>query len=333
MRIARYLIPAALFISLATAGKKKDPDDFTQTLAMPKDPPAVVVAETRKLTFHVSPLSGKGLLSQQTRDALKAILKENGGAPVIHIRAFVAGSGDIRRIPQIVSEVFTEKKLPLPSVTVVLCGGLPLTGAQIVIESVSASRKDVNSGGLSFVRGEEETAADANASARPLLEKSLAALAAKAPAAGVLRISCFLSNIESSGDLMHEISSRFSGAAVDVVQTQRGPYRAFADCDAVARVPENGPARLAFTGSRVAFGSAEKDAVLAFQRLDRDLTEAGASPDDIVFTNIYSVHPTAAATAIKLRTGRAPVVTIPFEGVASNDGGFAVDAIAAVANK
>ena len=76
--------------------------------------------------FHISPLSGKGLLSQQTRDALKAILKANGGAPVIHLRAFVAGSGDLRRVPQIVSEVFTAKKMPLPSVSVVLAGGLPL---------------------------------------------------------------------------------------------------------------------------------------------------------------------------------------------------------------
>ena len=66
----------------------------------------------------------KGLLSQQTRDALKAILKANGGAPVVHIRAFVAGSGDLRRVAQIVSDVFGDKKMPLPSVSVVQVGGL-----------------------------------------------------------------------------------------------------------------------------------------------------------------------------------------------------------------
>ena len=86
---------------IAFAAKKKNADDITQTLELPKDPPAVAVGETSRLVFHVSPLSAKGLLSQQTRDALKAILKANGGAPVIHLRAFVAGSGDVRRVPQI----------------------------------------------------------------------------------------------------------------------------------------------------------------------------------------------------------------------------------------
>src|ERR1700685_3474220 len=105
MRYSRIAILTAVFLAAAIAGKK-NPDDVTQVLELPKDPPMIAIGTTSRLVFHVSPLSGKGLLSQQTRDALKAILKANGGAPVIHIRAFVAGSGDLRRVPQIVSEVF-----------------------------------------------------------------------------------------------------------------------------------------------------------------------------------------------------------------------------------
>src|SRR5437879_5207254 len=86
---------AALCLASAVAGRKKNPDDVTQTLALPKEPPQVAVGETRRLVFHVSPLSGKGPLAQQTRDALRAVLKLNGGLPVIHMRAFVAGSGDV----------------------------------------------------------------------------------------------------------------------------------------------------------------------------------------------------------------------------------------------
>ena len=42
-------------------------------------------------------------------------------------------------------------------------------------------------------------------------------------------------------------------------------------------------ARLAFTGTQVAFGPDEKAAVLAFQRLDRDLNAAGVqNSTDIV---------------------------------------------------
>src|SRR6266568_1998957 len=96
--------------------KKKKPEDITQTLALPPDPPATVTAETARLVFHVSPLSGKGLLSQQVRDALKALLKTEGGATIVKMRAFVAGSGDLRRVSFFVSETSTEKHLPLPAV-------------------------------------------------------------------------------------------------------------------------------------------------------------------------------------------------------------------------
>src|SRR5271165_7153831 len=171
----RHLLMLLLAISLSA--RKKNPDEETQTLALRKDPPQVAVGETSRLVFHVSPLSGKGLLTQQTRDALKAILKENGGVPVVHIRAFVAGSGDLRRVPQIVSEVFTEKKMPLPSVSVVLAGGLPLENAQVVLEAVSQAKRDVNPDGLMFV--EAQSAAS--------IEKSLDQLASRLGGATALR--------------------------------------------------------------------------------------------------------------------------------------------------
>ncbi len=68
--------------------KKKKPEDITQTLALPPDPPATVTAETSRLVFHVSPLSGKGLLSAQVRDALKALLKSTSGASIVKLPAF-----------------------------------------------------------------------------------------------------------------------------------------------------------------------------------------------------------------------------------------------------
>ncbi len=57
----------------------------------------------------------------------------------------------LRRVPQIVSEVFTAKKMPLPSVSVVLAGALPMEDAQIVIEAVSSAKKEVNPDGLTFI--------------------------------------------------------------------------------------------------------------------------------------------------------------------------------------
>ena len=55
------------------------------------------------------------------------------------------------------------EKLPLPSVSVVLAGGLPLDNAQVVLESISVAKREVNTGGLTFVAGEPETDADPGA--------------------------------------------------------------------------------------------------------------------------------------------------------------------------
>jgi len=321
----RHLLMLLLAISLNA--KKKNPDGETQTLALPKDPPQVAVGETARLVFNVSPLSGKGLLSQQTRDAMKAILKANGGVPVVHIRAFVAGSGDVRRVPQIVSEVLAEKKMPLPSVSVVLAGGLPLDNAQVVLEAISNGRRDANPSGLEFIAGEEATADDPLASPQPLLEKAVSQLAAKVNGASVVQVSCFVGTMNNPTQLTSSIQSRFPGAAVDLVQTRRTPLHALASCEAVARGGGVKAERLAFTGTRVSSGSAEKDATLAFQRLDRDLTETGAPPANIVFTNIYALSDQAAAVSRKPRT---PDATIFVEGLAAMDAGFAVDAVSAV---
>jgi enamine deaminase RidA (YjgF/YER057c/UK114 family) len=283
---------------VAFAGKNSDE---TQTLQLPQDPPMVAVGETGRLVFHKSPLSAKGLLSQQTREALKAILKLNGGSQVIHLRAFVAGSGDLRRVPQIVSEVFTAKKMPLPSVSVVLVGRLPLENAQVAIEAVSVGKKEVNPDGLTF--------ADASQ------------LSGAVP----LQVTCFVSSIDNAD----AIAARFPGAQVTVVQTQRVPGRAGEICEAVGRGGKV-KGRLAFTGTQVAFGADEKAAALAFERLDRELNAAGSKISDIIQTNVYSLSERMGELARKIRTAPGLIFVVPAEGVASLDGAFAVDVIAAI---
>ncbi len=314
MRFPRIAILAALSLLAAFAGKK-NPDE-TQVLELPKDPPMVAIGETSRLVFHVAPLSTKGLLSQQTREALKAILKANGGAPVVHIRAFVAGSGDLRRVPQIVSEVFAAKKMALPSVSVVLAGGLPLENAQVAIEAVSVGKKDVNPDGLTFAEAESSAKAEA-------VDRLVSELAGASP----LRVSCFVSSLDGAS----AIATRFAGVKVNVVQTQRVPAQTRTHCEAVARGGRVKAPRLAFTGTQVAFGQDEKAAALAFQRLDRELGAAGVHTQDIVETNVYALSERSGDLARKVRTTPGPLTVIPFEGVASLDGAFAIDSVAAAA--
>src|SRR5579862_480193 len=120
--------------TVAPENKRKKKAEETQVLALPPELPSAVTAETDRLAFQVTPLSSKGLISQQTRDALKVLLRSNRG-PIVKLRAFVSGSGDLRRIGEIVGEMFLEKHMPLPALTVALVGALPLEGAQVVLEA------------------------------------------------------------------------------------------------------------------------------------------------------------------------------------------------------
>jgi enamine deaminase RidA (YjgF/YER057c/UK114 family) len=317
------------------AAKKKNADDMTQTLAQPKEPPQVVAGETRRLVFHVSPLSGKGPLAQQTRDALRALLRLNGGLPIIHIRAFVAGSGDVRRVPQIVSDVLGDKRGTLPSVSVVRAGGLPSENAQVVLESVSVAKRDVSNTGLDFVVTEPVTAPDPVSPAKPLLMKAIEQLNGKLKGQSALAVSCFVSNLSDAAELTAAVTGRFPGAAINIVKTQRGPAQALAICEAVARGSGVTAEKIAFSGTRVVFGSEEKNAALAFERLDRDLNSAGASTARLALTHIYPLMASTGELSGKLlrlinHGSTAPFAVIPFEGLASIDAGFAIDAIAAV---
>ena len=57
-------------------------------------------------------------------DALKALARLNHGVPIVKLRAFVAGSGDLRRVKDIVAEDLTDKKQALPAVSTIQVGAL-----------------------------------------------------------------------------------------------------------------------------------------------------------------------------------------------------------------
>src|ERR1051326_6035933 len=76
--VAAIAILCAFTLLGSAAQRKKKKEEETQTLQIPKELPNAVVGETRRLTFHVTPLSANGLLSQQIRDALKALARDTG---------------------------------------------------------------------------------------------------------------------------------------------------------------------------------------------------------------------------------------------------------------
>lgn len=350
--------------ALTLPAQKKKKEDQTQTLQLPKELPGTVEGDPRRLAFYVTPLSGKGLLSQQIRDAVKALDHRAGSDTVLKIRAFVAGPGDVRRVRDLVSELFTERQKPLPALSLIRCGGLPLEGSQVVLEAIAASRKTVNPYGLAFVSAQTAVSDQPLDPVQPLIVKSLAGLrkavhAASATSSDVMRVTCFVSSLQ---DLMASrtlIEGEYPHAAVNYVQAQRSPGRAMAACEAVARltsdpgVPlrmmtadglpaEPGESQIAMvaapqvvlTGTQVSFGFEPEDANLAFARLQKELEAAGTSAGNVAFAHYYPLAQSIAAQIRVVRqdffdASRPPAGTmLVFEGLTSMDAGFAVDVVA-----
>ncbi len=361
MRIGIKTLTAACAVMLVCSpllSKKKKPDDITQTLELPKDPPAVITAELHRMVFRVTPLSAKGLLSAQTRDAVKAMLKLTSGENVVRIRAFVAGSGDLRRVPQIVSEVFTEHKLALPVVSVVQAGGLPLTGAQVLLESISTSKKNETApAGLLFVPGQIVENAQASDNVAPLARQALDrfdAVVVKGGGSAVLRVTCYVSSLADAGMVSSMIAAKYPSAAAALVQPKRAHATSTVECEGIAKLatPVNGIAFVndgdkvmgaavsapivALTGTLVAYGYEDRNARLVFDRMNKVLEPAKASWKSVAEVRFYPLAASIVKQIVRVRDdylNRAtpPAISmVPIEGLPSIDASFAMDAIAVV---
>src|SRR5580658_4376896 len=254
------LAVTSLFTLQLSAQKKKDKEEITQVLRLPSELPSAVVGDTHRLVFHTTPLSAKGLLSPQVRDALKALQREAGGETVIKIRAFVAGSADLRRVRDLVSEFYTSHKEPLPAITLIQAGGLPLDGAQVVLEAIGDSKRDANPYGLAFVSPTVSTAEDPLGPVPPLTEKALAGLRRSLQSVGLappdaLRVTCFFSSLQNLAESRRLVQTEYPHAALNFVQMNRAPRQSLSACEAVARLRAAPPSPLSFVSSSVGVNS------------------------------------------------------------------------------
>jgi len=343
---------------------KKD-EDLTQTIELPKDLPLAVTGETRRLAFHVVPMVAKGLLTEQVRDSLKTLAQQTGKDAVLHIRAFVAGAGDIRRVRDLVSESFASRKQPLPALSLVEAGSLPLPGARVLLEAVSAASHDVNPNGLAFFSARQASSGNPLDPAAPLEARSLERLGEAVKAAGVapldvIRVTCYLSSLDDLEAASALAQASYPAAAIDYIRPQRAPAEASAACEAVARLsrppqapleavnadgaalPGEEPAAMlldapqaVLTGTQESFGYEDKDARLALDRLRTTLEQAGASRDGAAFARYYALSTGIAAEIRRIRGDFFDAAHAPagwlflWQGAASKDAGFAVDVIAA----
>jgi enamine deaminase RidA (YjgF/YER057c/UK114 family) len=339
------LLCGALAASLlAQKPKKKKPDvePRPQALEVIPEPPEAVIAEPGRLSFQVSPLSDKGLLSQQVHDALKALARLNHGVPFVKLRAFVAGSGDLRRVKDIVAEDLTDKKQTLPAVTTIQVGALPLPGAQVVIEAVSSEKKVVNPNGVAFV----PAVASANGtSAVARLGSELSNAGVKA--ADVLRITCFMSSLADVEAARSAAAMAFPSGAANFVQMQRLGLERQVLCEGAARLttvptsPQTGSGvalinspKIVLTSTQLVFRDQDSDFRLAYQRLAKTLAPLGATFKDVFWTGNYALTLPNAAMIEKLqwefldRTHPPANTALQIEGLPSSDATAAIEFMA-----
>jgi enamine deaminase RidA (YjgF/YER057c/UK114 family) len=320
-----------------SAKKKKKGDDITQALALPPELPSAVTAETDRLAFQVTPLSAKGLLSQQTREAIKGLLHSNRG-PIVKLRAFVAGSGDLRRVGEIAGEMFFEKHMALPVLTVVQVGALPLEGAQVVIEATEVDRKIVNPSGVAFLAAEPA----------PSVMESVGKLKSTLVSAGMqasdaLLVTCFVSSLDDQRDTQQAMAAAFPGVALNYVQMQRVPVMPPASCEATARLTKpssSNDARMSavsapevvVTGTQLAFGRHDSDFKLAFERLEKALAAKNARFDHVIVSHLYVTSSGLATRVLALQStqnaGTHVSTTVPVEALPSLDAAFGLDVVA-----
>jgi enamine deaminase RidA (YjgF/YER057c/UK114 family) len=273
-------------------------------------------------------------------------MKMNHGGQIVKLRAFVAGTGDMRRVQTIVSEVFADKKLPLPALSTVQVGALPMEGAQVAMESISMDKKPVHARGLVFFAGQKGADSGAAVSA---LERS--ATAAGVSGAGMLRVTCFLSSLEQTQSARDAIARAFPSAAANLVQALRASAESAAVCEGVgdrfdggdaiflsASAAKVSTAKLVFSGTQMAFRDQEADLRLAYQRLQRALEPLGVSYRDVVFTSTYPLTKGVAERFAAIgaeffpREVKAPGTTLLFEGLPSLDASIAIEVVAAASN-
>jgi enamine deaminase RidA (YjgF/YER057c/UK114 family) len=362
---ARFLMLAFAACSASAQITELDKVNRAQKREVIPSLPAAIHADTERLAFHVSALSAKGLLTQQITDAVKNILKINEGGTVVKLRAFVASSGDLRRVQSVVAEMFSERFKPLPALTVVQVGQVPLPGAQVVMESMSISKKVVNPNGLVFVSGEAvggpediakpaaELVARSTAQIRKIVEAN------RSGGMDVLTLTCFTSSLDGYAEMRKNAAALFPKAAFNFVQTQRSPDQPIAQCEAIARLrtppklpievvsggedgsmPKSaravlvGAGRVTMSSAQLAFQSEPADIRLAFTRLKGTLEQSGTSISNVFVANLYSLTRGMLDRAQNLRfeffdPARPPAgAGVSVEGLPSLDASFAMDVIA-----
>jgi enamine deaminase RidA (YjgF/YER057c/UK114 family) len=336
-------IAICLFLIVSPIGaqkRKNNAEPKSQVTPLPPEPPMALVVDTDSLDFHISPLLKTGGLSAQIKQSLNELLRNTHGETIVKLRAFVAGSGDARRVQARVADLFTEHHLPLPVLTIIQVGALGQESAQVVIEAVVSTHRPVNQNGLAFFFDQRGKS----------LQKAVEQFRANAEAAGVppeniLSCTCFAARIEDHAEALKQVKTLFPKSELNLVQAIRDPLNDAASCEGVAQLssPPKDPVvlkefahatlvhsqQLIFTGLQLSFGNYLDDAQQAFKRLERAARALEPLETPVQVTGFALDGSSAAALrkTIPLAPGTFSIHGV--EGLPSVDASAGIEAILA----
>ena len=329
--------------------KKRYQEPKPQVLPLPAELPMAVTADTDTLDFHISPLLHTGGLSAQIRLSLNNLIRDTHGETIVKLRAFVAGTGDARRVQSEAVSIFTEHKFQLPVISIVQVGGLAGEAAQVVIGAVVSTHRSVNPAGLAFITGQY-----GGNFADSLNRLKASAMLAQVAPDRMLSVTCFTSALNDNEASRLQVLTAFPKSEVDIVQALRDPATDATMCEAVAQLttaPSQGEVvrleqahatlvnakHLVFTGLQLCFGSFLDDAHEANERLRRAANGAGGSMANETFANAavqidaFSLTPAAGSALRKMTAFPTSTFTVvPVEGLTAIDATAGIDAVLVV---
>ena len=181
----------------------------------------------------------------------------------------------------IVSEMFTDKKLPIPAVSVDSGGQACRWMARRWCSSrLLWKRRSSILDGVVFLPGLKP--------GPPVNRES---------------ITCFMNSLDKAVDLRASSQRPTRRRLLNFVQLRRDTLGDSYECEAIAAAqPGQGvTGKIVITGTQLAFGSGEEDSRLAFQRLEKALTPVGGKLTDTVWVQFYPLSGKAAESIRKVQ--------------------------------
>lgn len=280
--------------------------------------PAATV-RTRQLEFQVASEASCPELACQVRKSLSRLLGRTGGSRIAWLRAYVGPQADPAQVQSDLIADFRGRRTPIPALGVIQVSALPDPKSQVLLESVSESRKVLNPHGLAFISGQGRTAPKPMDNMTPVFEAALAGLQKALSAIGegpsdALSVGCYSNSSRDLEEMQLALAKRFPGAAAAAVEVPGNSTTV--ECDAVARLRSSPAKPLVFVNpktmhrnpaftqitlvdaprvvmSELELGSMQD--VLSvrrpFENLSRLLNERGASIRQVAMSWIYPITP------------------------------------------